>query len=382
MRFSRPLAIVGPLFAALLLATPASAFSWGPVRTLANAGNVMDGRGLAVTGSVAQAVYQDVTNVTYRRSTNGGRSWSAPVALATSTATVHDGQGIIAAWGNRVYVLYERRDPNGYRFSLRRSIDGGTTWKPAQTIATSPTASLGEAAIAAAGKRAYIAWTDHTSGGIDMRETVDGGSHWNGPFTVAVTFNTTGNGKEGYVRLAASGLRAYVGWIQTMTADYHGQGIKLRRSVDGGSNWLGQQTLTPNLLNYGGTAFSLAASGTHLVAGYVRESGIAGIARSNDGGKTLHHADLPGTQAYRWAAVGVHDAQAVFVGVTATALPEIDRRSSSDGGAHWSAVQIATKPPHGALSLSTAVGTLGTVMTWSDDSQYLAGAKVYSLFGS
>jgi hypothetical protein len=68
--------------------------------------------------------------------------------LAAPAGNTYYALGIIAASGNRVFTLYESSQPTGYRFWLRRSLDGGQTWKTPQVIASAANAVLGQAAIA------------------------------------------------------------------------------------------------------------------------------------------------------------------------------------------------------------------------------------------
>jgi hypothetical protein len=218
---NRPRRLLFPTVAllTLLLASSANASSWGPIRTLAQAGRFQLPQSVAVTGSVAHLVYMTNGNVIYRRSPNGGASWLAATTIVKRTSTFHPIVAMVAASGLRVSVVFEafQTSPSVDGLWLRRSVDGGHSWLPRTLIASGPFGVFGHMAVAVSGKHGYVAWTDSQSSGIAMRVSADGGAHWNGPFTVGVSAFLSASGHDGYVQLAAAGSNAYVAWARRPT---------------------------------------------------------------------------------------------------------------------------------------------------------------------
>lgn len=365
MRVPRSLPVLGALLGALIIAAPTSAATWGPIHTIASDGWLVDGRSLAVTGSVAHIVYTSGGNLIYRRSVNGGLSWGSQILLAHDAGSQKFNLAELSADGPHVFVLYHSYQGTGEKFWLRRSVNGGKSWKAAQLIASATGGDLGQAAIAVGGKYGYIYWTDRANGAIEARQSADDGATWNGPFTTGFTFVTNGGGAEGYVRAAASGARAYVAWIFKQGPDSSsGKGIVVRRTVNGGATWSNNLPLTPTTTVVQLQAsFSLAASGKNLIASYTRKSAAVGIARSSDGGKSIHNANLPGTDAYQYHAVTLHGAAAKFVGQKYADNHLLERRSA-DGGATWSNGSDIATPSTQVGAIEIATGTKGDVVAW------------------
>src|SRR5262249_40329141 len=75
-------------------------------------------------------------SVFYRRSADGGVTWTAPVRLSTEDTTRGtsrpqiriSGSLIVAAWDDGYDNLNAKGDPT--QGAIRRSLDGGRTWEP------------------------------------------------------------------------------------------------------------------------------------------------------------------------------------------------------------------------------------------------------------
>jgi len=79
----------------------------------------------------------DVGDVYAVRSTNGGTSWSAPVAISTAANAQWFSQAV-SDRGNNVAIWYYTRqnttDGNNYEIYARQSTDGGATWSAAAAL--------------------------------------------------------------------------------------------------------------------------------------------------------------------------------------------------------------------------------------------------------
>jgi hypothetical protein len=153
----------GQTFGASVALSPKGRFAWRPAVA----------RG--PDGLVA-VVYEDVLNgnIAVRVSHNGGMTFDAADILADNG----NENGVAAAIGDGViYVAY---GIDGSRLKLRRSTNEGATWKPAQTIAN----GLWDdgISITAAGQQAYIAFTLDNEfpefSRVWYRRTTDNGAGW------------------------------------------------------------------------------------------------------------------------------------------------------------------------------------------------------------
>jgi hypothetical protein len=97
----------------------------------------------------------------YKRSNNGGASWSPDVRLTNNPAISHF--PAIAAWGSGIHVVWEEyRDGNGEIY-YSRSTDGGATWAANTRLTNNPSSSLSPS-IAVVDNHVHLTWFDQRDG--------------------------------------------------------------------------------------------------------------------------------------------------------------------------------------------------------------------------
>src|SRR5262245_7058791 len=99
----------------------------------------------------------------YARSTDRGRTWSAPHAI-TGVANGND-SGAVATAGSYVYVLYRSADQGRLRVFFRASGDGGASWGAPVVVSDNPAGvTVSPPTVAAWGSgnspSVYVAWAD------------------------------------------------------------------------------------------------------------------------------------------------------------------------------------------------------------------------------
>ncbi len=375
----------------LVMAGQALGLTWAAAIPLTtNRNGVMAHGTVAASGSTAHAVYEQaiggIRQVWYRRSTDGGLTWLAPVRLSGSTAVLASQESVTARGANVHAVWLELDDADHSWVRTRRSTDGGATWSAISTL--SPTS--GYAGIPRIERDAlnhvYVTWTDQATGSVRLRTSTDGGATW--PAAVEIGKTTSqpygnGNGFEAFPVLAAgTGIvhLVYYGTIAT---------IDLKRTANGGTSWVG-----PGVLETSGSGFapSLAASGTSVVLGYaIYKSGdqYAVVKRSVDSGAHWSSA-IPLS-----AAGGAWEYQPVVsvAGTTWRAVLEADAnvagtasavwyRQSTDGGASWStSVKVSTSTrPYAAPGGVTYAGR--TIVAYWDNAPDVLDSDVFVRTGS
>lgn len=119
---------------------------------------------LAVTGSLVHVAWQATPSdggprrLMYARSEDGGLTFSVPemVADGSGSPAMGDTALTLAADGDNVYLLYVEGWPANIH--LRRSLDGGVTWEPAELLHSAYNHSVGLYA-AAQGDKVVLAMT-------------------------------------------------------------------------------------------------------------------------------------------------------------------------------------------------------------------------------
>ena len=204
------------------------------------------------------------------RSTDGGRSWSLPVALIHDRGLHHNDKNTLTADPtdpNFVYTVWTRLARNGNGLTMfARSSDGGSSWGPARVIvaprelaasATERSTTIGNRIVVLEGGRQRGALvnvytqTDVSAGFTSRRivavHSLDKGLTWSAPSVV-------GNLRSVGTRDPATGVRVrdgnilpavaagpdggmWVAWQDArFTAGAH-DAIVLARSIDGGRTW-------------------------------------------------------------------------------------------------------------------------------------------------
>jgi hypothetical protein len=101
----------------------------------------VDAAGAIVLLYDGATVFQGLQTIEARRSTNGGVSWSAPVTLsklgenATAPAVESRGNGDVRAW---YYETSGGGNDDAWNIWYRRSSDGGSTWTAPVNISDAP----------------------------------------------------------------------------------------------------------------------------------------------------------------------------------------------------------------------------------------------------
>ena len=132
----------------------------------------------------------------------GGRSLGASLVamlatllLASSTlAAGWSALGIAVSRGLVVALFKGQGHGNRRSLLLRRSTDGGQTWKPALTIAryTSSGKEMGDGDVVVAGSKVLVTWTDRTTSKILARRSTDGGATFKPVQNIGSTRNGSG----------------------------------------------------------------------------------------------------------------------------------------------------------------------------------------------
>ena len=359
----RPLATL--LIAALLsiaLATDVLALTWGPTKSLTISRNASTTEALAVTtGNVFHAVFETVVNdlraVRYRRSTDGGATWSTSVTLSSSAATFTYGAAV-ASHGGRVDATWIEERGGNWVLIYRRSTDAGATWRtPIVLSGTIGTASASRVPVVVAGDGA----SSGLAGAAEDRPGASaGGAGLGRPLKVRTDSRNlaAGGTSPSYPRLSRNGSGVV---IVTWTDDVTGR-VYIRRSTDSGATFVAAQHLDTTTSQPEGyfDAFPDVAAGTgvHYLVYYKSASGLR-VRRSTDGGVTWSASASLATNGSGYFPDIVASGPSALVGYAVWSSPNLYTaiRRTVDSGATWrTAVPIGATTGNRSFQPKVAIG--------------------------
>jgi hypothetical protein len=240
--------------------------TWGTDTPLTSDPNDSWDACVSLSGSVLHVTWMDDRDATgplgseiyYKRSTDGGLSWSPDIRLTNNPS--YSGLPCVVASGSDVHVVWEdNRDGNGDVY-YKRSTDGGLTWGTDKRLTNDPADSW-DPCIALNDSVVYIVWMDNRDDSnnyeIYYKRSTDGGMTWG-----ADTRLTNDPGDSEYPSIAVSGSNVHVVWFDNRDGNYE---IYYKQSTDAGLSW-GADTRLTNALGISNSPFiALSDSVVHIV---------------------------------------------------------------------------------------------------------------------
>jgi BNR repeat-like domain len=173
----------------------------------------------------------------YKKSTDGGTTWSAGIRLTWTPGNSQDASIAVDASGD-IYVVWDDDTPGNDEIYYKKSTDGGFTWPTSSRLTfASGDSSLPVISVDSSGK-VHLIWQDQAPGNLEIyyRRSPDGGTTWDG------IQRLTWTSKDSNV----PDMAVYSGIIYIVWYDYtYGfSELHFKKSLDGGNTWTPSKRLT------------------------------------------------------------------------------------------------------------------------------------------
>ena len=243
-----------------------SGSTWlAPARLTWNAGRSIYPEIAADSGTGIHVAWSDDTpmdaEIFYKRSTDSGSTWSTPTRL-TWKPGFDSHIAITTSSGNKVHVVWAH-DGLSANFDIyyKRSTDGGSSWLAPIRLTWNSGYSFYPSIAAEPSFYLYVVWQDDTSGNdeIYFKPSTNGGTSWSS--ATRLTWNS-GLSKDPRVAVDSSS-RVHVVWIDNTTGNTE---VYYKRSNNFGGTWSAPTRLTWTSANtYVPTIAADSGNGIHIV---------------------------------------------------------------------------------------------------------------------
>jgi hypothetical protein len=168
--------------------------TWGNVKRLSwNSGGSYTPAIAADSNDNIHVVWHDDTpgssEIYYKRSTNGGVSWSGANRLTWSSGVSYN-PAITADSSDNLHIVWHGFSPGSLEIYYKRSTNGGVAWGSAKRLSwTSGDSQIAEIAVDTS-DNLHVVWQDKSPGDFDIyhKRSTNGGVNWSGTHRITWTF--------------------------------------------------------------------------------------------------------------------------------------------------------------------------------------------------
>ncbi len=215
---------------------------------------------IASIGSTVYVVWEDDRDgnyeIYYKKSTDNGSTWGTDTRLTYASA--YSGDQVIALSGLNVHIAwYDERDGNSELY-YKRSTNGGVSWSADTRITIDPGLSQSPC-IAASGSFVHIFWDEDRdlNGEVYYIRSTNEGAGWEPP--IRLTYDSAWSWNPS---VAVSNNNVHVVWCDDRDGN---QEIYYNRSSDAGISWGTETRLTNAIENSRGQSIAVADTIVHVL---------------------------------------------------------------------------------------------------------------------
>jgi hypothetical protein len=195
-----------------------------------------------------------------KKSTNGGATWSANQRL-TWTSGISMSPSLTVDSSNRLHLVWDEFTSGNFEIFYKRSTDGGATWSTSKNLSSSAGNSVNAAMAVESPDTIHLVWSDYTPGNFEIyyKKSSNGGGAWT--TSKRITWDT---GASNFAAIVAdSSGNLHVVWGDDTPGNTE---IYYKKSTDGGTTWTAVKALTSNSGGSQAPDLSVDVSGNlHLV---------------------------------------------------------------------------------------------------------------------
>jgi len=257
--------------------------SWSADTRLSNDSSiaVASSPSMAISGSTIHVVWEDSrqnSEIYYKRSSDGGLTWGEDTRLSNDSSS--SVMPSISVSGSIVHVVWYGGSEEVY---YKRSSDGGLTWGVDSRLVYNVPYQRAQTSISVSGSVVIAIWADHRNGypnsEIYYKKSTDGGLNWGGDIRL-----TNNLAKSVYPSASISGSIVHVIWADSSDGNWE---IYYKRSTDGGTTWGTDTRLTNNPAISYLPSFSVSGSVVHVVWYDMRDGNGEIYYKRNPTGNTI-----------------------------------------------------------------------------------------------
>lgn len=200
---------------------------------LSNSPTISASPRIAATGQDVYITWQEASGDFLAHSGDSGASFGAPVNLTATFGLQLGPAASLAASGGNLYLVYQRNDGINDEIFVIRSVDKGQSFGSALNVSNTAAFSS-KPKVAATGASVYIAWVESISSPVSGSDiyfvsSLDSGLNYSTPRNLSNT-----NGISTAVSLSADGLNVWMAWSDRVTGNDE---ISVAHSTDSGANF-------------------------------------------------------------------------------------------------------------------------------------------------
>jgi hypothetical protein len=182
---------------------------------------------------------QDKSEIFYKYSSDQGLNWSAPQRL-TYTYDYSNLPALAIDAGNNLHLVWRDVSPGNWDIFYKYMDSSLKVWTPAKRITWTPEQSNVPDVCADSNNKVHIVWQDRKSGRYELyyKSSPDGGATWS--TTQRLTWNHQSNEKPTIV--AGFPQTIHLAWYNYVTST--NPDIFYKMSTDGGATWSAVSRLT------------------------------------------------------------------------------------------------------------------------------------------
>ncbi len=234
--------------------------TWGRPKRITRVQDLSEEPKIAVNGKNLYMVYEgereDWCEVCFKKSEDGGKSWSEEVNLSQYKAVSNEPEIVVE--DEKVYIIWHDKRDGQYEIYMRKSYDQGNSWTEAKRL-TFVEADSYYPSLAVDNGALHVVWHDLRNGDAEIyyKRSKDGGETWDGDVRLTKAKYNSFN-----PHIIAEKGKLFVSWEDLRRGHYQ---IYFNRSEDGGDSWSKDQRLIRTQYGAGYTEMAKWKNGIYIV---------------------------------------------------------------------------------------------------------------------